>query len=467
MKRLGGMLAGSLLLFSQAALAFTPNCLVTFGNLTAMRPEELTDFAVKTYRQLWETPHAARLSSELLRRTIETGDPFRVPEVEGEDSFALRGQLEQFQRMIEVTKIDTPALRGRFMTELTERLDAQRQAETKRAGQAHRIALDITLPDSEMTDLHPIPGTGDFLLLHAEGTGTPTRYRTRLINGQTGTITEWEPAPKLPLSLLFSSDGKFLYSFHGEDKDGYHIAQVPLTPHGPSWSKSKEFALPPSTFGLDTRIQIVSTGGKDTLLLGVDEETSPSHRLDPQTGTITPLKTIPCLRWRPLPGTDLISLVRSGRPPGLSVQLARVGEKGITLLPGAKKWAHSKDPRVEWENEKGPVVVYHEDRAELFLPGKRKPLPLLYVLPQARARIREAALHPDGKSAALLVVHSDAEKPDRIVWVDLATQIEIAHIKVPREQHLGRLRFAPDGRLLANDDKHRQKIFNLEARRNE
>ncbi len=466
-------LGWALLLAPVIAQATIPLCLVNFGTLSADTPEELELLAESTYRQLWETPYAAKLPQALIQRVIEGGDPFHVPELEGADVFSLGKQLGQFRQMLEAKRANTETLRGKLIAQLTQRITGQNQAEQKIGDVAPLIAPDITFPKSDRKKLFPIPGTTDFVMQQFGPHGIPNRYRTEHVDGRTGKVTEWEAAPHFPIRFFPSSDGKQLYLIRKLKTGGHELVKAPLTPDGPKWEGAPVFPLPETTFEDLGKAELATIAGKDFILVARDWTKSPWYKLAAETGEVTKLDAVHSDRWQSIPGSDAVAVTKSiGK--GAIVKLGHVGERGIEFTSEVKSWPHTRNPNVAWRQEKGPVILYDYEHARLYLPGGKQSLILSVIPPEQRNQtfetfITKVAVAPDGNTAAVLISPQGVKQAagqlgQHIAWVDINTQKVIARISTREGGQIESIEFAPDGRLFT-DDHGTPAILNLEGRR--
>jgi len=286
----------------------------------------------------------------------------------------------------------------------------------------------------------------------------PSRiYEAFLVDVETGVRTSWSGAKRKPLSPQFSPDGQNLVL--GES--GNRLRVVPIGPAGPMWGKAKIFprvdseekrAAQDFQFGR-------SASGSELVYATYGPEDAPTVRFDLKDRTRLAIdwqavngEKRGTAVWGVIPGSEELFAATFPKGKGgvpvrakdrkLRIDLVKVGAEGKAVVTTT---GHAEFPmawgQIAWPHRDGPIYAYDKDRAMVILPGQAKP----EVLWERRLQgIETVAVHPDGKSMAILTTTG------RVFWVDAASKRELAEIIIPAS--LGgapRIYFLPNGKLLA------------------
>ena len=273
-------------LFFPSKLPALEDCFASFANLSG---EDVEVLALSTYRNLFETLGAGRVSPETFQKMIEAENPFELPEQAGTDLQVLARRLKDFERLLENSRGDATVIREQIRAELKKMETA-----AVRAADRHDSALGIL-------------GTADQTFAFPPNSGRPTFNRdgTWGATNQGNSLHLFDMASKkssvesipgdIPTeSVRFSPDGSAM--FFSSANDAY-VHFVPFADGKLDWANKKGFMQS----GINGTIQWAQATGSPNQILFSCDRTAVAHLLDTRENVAKPVNLDAFVQGLPRP----------------------------------------------------------------------------------------------------------------------------------------------------------------------
>ncbi len=422
-----------LLWFSLPLWAAVPaNITACFASLAFLSDGDAPTAVIdSTYLRLLDTA-GSKLTPEVLKRIVETREPFTVAEG-GTDLVALGRHLKAFGEMLGKKEWNTPEVRASLVAAVQRRLAGQSEATPERDRALARQRPTRTIPLLKSGLMQATSPDGKWLLLAHVGSSRRSLFEdweSTAHNLETGEVKRQKGKHGGHGEHVFSADGKTVYFA----RDGYRLEAVPFKDGWLDWDASRLIGTKHEDVLSHLETLRVSDDGR--YLYGTNNMHSRKLvRVDVQTGEQLYLpigslmenhEQIDSLGVRAGTG-ELVLVFNSDNEKHRRVQLLAVEKKDgqETLVakesvetdkdynPWTKFTPAWSDGRVEWLRKEG---VYRRDAKSQ--PAKVMPRPR-YKLPSTGHEVdaREVFVRPGGNE--IVVHYAERLGAEPRAWIDI------------------------------------------------